>query len=296
MASDPLDEAALKSLLLGAAAEPPPPKKAASKTVKKKSKPSPQSAPAGSPEVLPPILAVSPPAAPPAGTVESPKDRWAWSSFQNSPDPDALPMPEMISALLVSSLSESTADDTDPLMSASSGPVAAPEAAKPAAAASPAANTADGSVTAAAETEAAAAAEVAATIRNQLRSISSNAADLRAVISQAEAAGLHHEARLGRKKLATLAADESAASSPSWQASVFSGPEPTPAVPVAAHAATPPAEDEASSGQESSIRDTLREAVMAGDRGLLETAIAMAEAAGMAHESSIGRRKLATLA
>ena len=38
------------------------------------------------------------------GAVDSPKERWAWSAFQSSPDPNSLPMPPMMMGSMMSSV------------------------------------------------------------------------------------------------------------------------------------------------------------------------------------------------
>ena len=39
-----------------------------------------------------------------SGAVDSPKERWAWSAFQSSPDPNSLPMPPMMMGSMMGSV------------------------------------------------------------------------------------------------------------------------------------------------------------------------------------------------
>ena len=113
---------------------------------------------------------------PPPAVVNSPKDRWAWSSFQNSPEPDSLPIPGILAELM-----------------------AAPAAPPPAAAAPNQPVTEEAPE---AETQE----NVRSAVVSKLRTAVStqDAQLLQEAISEAETAGLSHEAAMGRRKLNSM--------------------------------------------------------------------------------------------
>ena len=141
-------------------------------------------------------------------SVESPKDRWAWSSFQNSPDPDALPISPMLASMLAGGLASS-----GPPPSCEPPPVGVQKPIpKPAETpedrrcreAGEEAERANVAQVAQAEAQAEAAKRDAVAMKLRNAAMSGDPDALTEAISEAEDAGLSHEAAIGRKKLSSL--------------------------------------------------------------------------------------------
>jgi len=88
-----------------------------------------------------------------------------------------------------------------------------------------------------------------------------------------------------------------AQSSGFWGASALKDSEGLPKPPPPPSGAQKAAAEKASAAHQArdSIATKLRDAAMTGDKQALEVAVAEAEAAGLLHEATLGRRKLATL-
>jgi hypothetical protein len=142
-----------------------------------------------------------------------------------------------------------------------------------------------------------------AAITSKLRDAAThgNAALLREAIAEAEAAGLTHEANLGKRRLVALSDTEAPppeAAPPPQRATPVAAASAATAAPVASAPAPPSAAFDVltMAAQRAAITSKLREAATHKNAALLLEAIAEAEAAGLTHEANLGKRRLATLA